>query len=150
MVAPEIDGRYNVGDIDAANDQQRAFVDHAIIESSHLVVPVVSRSQHRPARCAAECVEGIDRKHRTRKGHGSHRWIGWLSCDTTATARSKSFSSPYLFLIKAETKLLQFAQFSLCCTDSPRSKSTSLPANCGPAGVYSTCSRGCSTCWFTL
>ena len=54
VVAAEIDGRNDIADICASSDDERAFVDHAVVELAGFFVFCMTASDHRPTQTRSE------------------------------------------------------------------------------------------------
>ena len=59
LLAAEVDGRDDVGDVGAARDQARPLVDHAVVERARLVVAGVSRLDDVAAESLRKGVDGL-------------------------------------------------------------------------------------------
>ena len=59
VVAAEIDRRNDVSGIGAARDQERALIDHRVIELARFIVFRVIASEHRPAEALREFGDGF-------------------------------------------------------------------------------------------
>ena len=59
VVAAEIHGRDDIADIRASGDEQRAFVDHRVVEPSRLFIFRMVASDNRAAKTLCECGDGF-------------------------------------------------------------------------------------------